>query len=161
VIAGIDPGIKGNAICVLRDDGEIEHLAFEPGTGRSPHHWVQLAHRTATRLAAFPVTTLWIEMMKIYKNGHADPDDLLVINGIVGATFGVVSADLLDVRPMTMHGVLPSDWKGQVPSKVITARFVDDVPASAYSGIPRSQLGDVAASWGIARHGWTLRDVER
>jgi len=90
---------------------------------------------------------LAMETMQVYRNGTDKADDLLQLQGIAGVLVGMYHG----AQPV---GYLPAEWKGQVPTDVLSARveaylssrgWLDRVDAS----VPKGRRGDVMHGVGV------------
>lgn len=89
-----------------------------PVKARGPAGWLEVASFLLERVAGWGVDILVVETMQLYARGKGGPgvaDDLLELQGIAGA----VAATF---RNADVYGVLPAEWKGQVPKAVTLAR---------------------------------------
>lgn len=131
LLLSIDPGLRGCGCAWWETQDEGWHLRFAAYVPSLPHAtggrdddgpvaWnatvgaVELAH--AARFPDREPDVLAVEQMKVYTRGPGDPRDLLALAAIGG---GLVRA-FWSARPV---GLLPSEWKGQVPRDVFGHRM--------------------------------------
>lgn len=173
MIIGLDPGLKGHAVALIDPrQGKLERVFFVRASPqrRGANAWAFLASRTGAVLAKEFLdlgvepsregaeTLLVVEHMQIYSRGNvrrnARPDDLMEINGAVGAVVGYVqnvwrgAVTILDPRPR--------EWKGQVPKSVHHARLTEGLLESEkllIDSVAQTYRGDALDAYGLAKWG--------
>lgn len=123
MILSIDPGLRGCGVALWAPDGELAAAAYVAGdkTAKDAAAWVTMAyavHEWADHACgADLVDELVCEFPKVYTLGKSkgDPEDLLQLAAVVGCIVGKF--------PGTVRRVYrPSEWKGQTPKDITTAR---------------------------------------
>ncbi len=119
----VDPGLTCTGFSRWSlERGRPPHLLHAgyvpPVQARGPAGWLEVARFLEDRFDGWGMDLLVVETMQLYARGKGGPgvaDDLLELQGIAGA----VAASF---RNAEAHGVLPAEWKGQVPKAVTLAR---------------------------------------
>ena len=117
IILSIDPGLRHSGMAV-HDDGTLTFAALIKSpckTERGPVAWVAMAKAIADAFPLIP-DVLVVETMKIYRHGPQDPDDMLELQGVTGATCGLIPAG-------RYVNYLAKTWTDGVPKDVRTRRI--------------------------------------
>lgn len=120
ILLCVDPGLRGCG-CALFDEGKLVWASYVVSpvvSGRGPVAHVAMAravHQKAVLAKAWPAA-LMVEFPRVYPGmPKTDPNDLLDLAGVAGALGALI-------KPL--GHVFPSDWKGQVPKKVMNERVL-------------------------------------
>lgn len=90
---------------------------------------------------------LAMETMQVYRGGTDKADDLLQLQGIAGVLVGMYPG----AQPV---GYLPAEWKGQVPTDVLSARVEAYLSSRGWldrvlPDVPARRRGDVMHGVGV------------
>jgi hypothetical protein len=91
---------------------------------------------------------LVIEWPEVYVSGRSDPNDLLLLAGVVGAIVGQ-----FDWRGV--YSYRPKDWKGQVPKEIHNDRVLQKLSQKIQTDlgrIPKTYRHNVIDACGLALH---------
>jgi hypothetical protein len=128
----------------------VETLATEGLTGTGsldPQLWMAAARPVYLTLPESP-TFLVLETMQVYVRGTGDPKDLLLLQGISGCLMGLCGNS-------KGIGLLPAQWKGQVPREVYGARMEKHLRAGLWDRVtvPRLKtfLNDAMHAYGLGK----------
>ena len=158
----VDPGLRGCGCAFWREDKQsiwaLDSAFFVPGvSGRGPAVWASISINMREKISekSEKLDILAVEVMKVYKQGKARPEDLLEVQGVAGAVVG-------GFHTAKMYGFLPGEWKGQVPKAVLAARVEKKLRARGWWDlveVPRNKayLNDVCHGVGIGF--WAIERV--
>lgn len=127
-------------------------LAFFAGTQLAAVDLVRAAstdamlHEVGLRLIAARPEFAIAEVPRVYKDGEADPNDLVRVSLIAGAVLGMAPRRKI---------VYPSEWKGQLDKKVVEKRVRHMLSPAELSLIPEHARHDVWEAVGIGL--WYLK----
>jgi hypothetical protein len=129
-LVSIDPGLRGCGIAVFdKAKARLLRAAYvtNPNTkerGYKSHALMarELANWLASEMKTLPaaLSQVIIELPRIYpgpQQQKGDLNDLLDVTG-VGSAFAALC------NPSAVQHVIPSEWKGQVPKKVMNERVL-------------------------------------
>ena len=127
MILAIDPGLRWCGVAIGDKSGlKAAALVLNMETkARGPVAWREMAwcvgdwyngcSETATEIHV-EVPRYYPRQRYVEDDKNVDPNDLMELTGVVGA---VVS----ELGSLKLVHYLPSDWKGQVPKKIMTERI--------------------------------------
>lgn len=150
----IDPGVSGTGWVSWRDARPLRSGIVETAPGSS---WQVRAYRVARALAAeytqLGPSLVVCELMEFYGTGSGsapwatgDLQRILVMSGwFIG---------LVDAKPRDVVLVRPSEWKGQLPKRVV----VDRIKRILTPGVCK-RVGFVSHSWDAAGIGLWARGL--
>jgi hypothetical protein len=120
---GIDPGLRHCGIAYGESSLVRAELVLNPErTARGPLAWVEMCCAVMRTVPSHVLTgELHIEVPRYYprqryikEDQNVDPNDLIELAGVVGS---------LATQWHSVKFYYPSDWKGQVPKKIMTERI--------------------------------------
>ncbi len=135
MILCIDPGLRHCGCAVFSDAGWLTAALLL----KSPEKKLRgpAAHRAMARVVFgwaaknYMPENLILEYPRVYPNHsnkqREDPNDLLELAGVDGA--------LSAMYPYPVSHVFPSDWKGQVPKKIMTERIFNTLRLSELTAL--------------------------
>ena len=155
----VDPGLRGCGVAEFVE-GNLTRAAYvknprEYGRGYEAHRTMSRAVWNWIGSGAFE--RVIIEFPRIYPGSaqqKGDLNDLLDIAGVGGA--------IADACLTSVEAVIPSDWKGQVPKDVMTARISKAILQNERAGIekcPASLMHNVLDAVGIGM--WKLGRINQ
>ncbi len=119
VLLSIDPGLRHCGVGLFRDKTLTRAaLVRSPEKKvRGPAAWLAMANAVKAWVGDIPLDKLAVEVMPVYRyDGLQKRRDLLQLQGVVGATCGLVWA-------REYVGLEPREWKGTVKADVMLVRI--------------------------------------
>lgn len=145
------PGPGRHVPWVMEHTYAVEKLpvAGLTGTGSlDPQLWMASARPVFMTFPETP-TFLVVETMQVYVRGTGDPSDLLLLQGISGCLMGLCGPTTRGI------GLLPAQWKGNVPRAVYGARMEKHLRAGHWHKVtvPRLKtfLNDACHAYGLGK----------
>ena len=162
-LVAVDPGKEACGVSFWTRPGPGRHVSWTmehtyavealPAVGSTstgyldPQLWMASA-RPVFMTFPEPPTFLVLETMQVYVRGTGDPSDLLLLQGISGCLMGLCGTS----RGI---GLLPAQWKGQVPRAIFGARMEKHLRAGLWDRVtvPRLKtfLNDACHAYGLGK----------
>lgn len=157
VLISCDPGLHGIGYGIFVDGTPIVASYTAPraamaGKSRGPHRWREVATAWVAALEGVVPDVLVLEQMIVrdQRAWRGRQSDVLEVQGVVGAiSMAFPSAEL--------HGYIPDDWKGSVPTDIFANRVEALIGRRGWSGCitpgcPKDRRHDMMHGFGLGLH---------
>jgi hypothetical protein len=132
MVFAIDPGLRHCGFAKFTDSGILVDARLVKSSNnemRGPPAWLAMADAVSAFIGDPSLTRLLvIEVPRIYPHSRdqkGDLNDLLELAGVVGA---------IAARARVIQFVYPSEWKGQLPKKVMNERVLKALDVKTEGG---------------------------
>lgn len=157
-ILAIDPSLSCTG-WALGVDGGLLRCGVVPTRAGAPTNERMVA--AAAALSRYEPDLVVVEWPQIYQHGRAkkgarvDPNDMLLIAGVVGALLHALDAPAV-LAPR------PANWKGQVPKAIHNARVLagmspGELDVLRAAGIPKAQANNAIDAIGLLK--WAQKET--